>query len=156
MPPATEAVAESVSVLVPEPATLVGLNVPVAPEGSPLRVRETVPVNPPVAVTVIVLVPLAPPAVTVVVPEEVLIVKPGGICTTKVIVVVRTTPALVPLMVRGYDPTGVFDPVVIVSVLVPVPVSDVGLNVALAPVGSDEMLKLIALENPPSRVALIV
>jgi hypothetical protein len=78
LPPATEAVAESVSVLVPEPATLVGLNVPVAPEGSPLRVRETVPVNPPVAVTVIVLVPLAPPAVTVVVPEEVLIVKPGG------------------------------------------------------------------------------
>jgi hypothetical protein len=38
----------------PDPATEVGLNEPLAPEGMPLTVRSTVPVNPFVGVTLAV------------------------------------------------------------------------------------------------------
>jgi hypothetical protein len=47
---------ETVRVEFPEPVTDVGLNWPVAPDGKPLTLRLTVPVNPFKAVTVVVYV----------------------------------------------------------------------------------------------------
>ena len=44
----------TLSVEVPEPVTVVGLNVPVAPEGNPVTLRETAPLKPFTAVTVCV------------------------------------------------------------------------------------------------------
>ena len=54
----------TVSVLVPAPATEVGEKDAVAPEGNPLAVKLTVPVNPPAAETEMLELVL-PPAVTV-------------------------------------------------------------------------------------------
>ncbi|HEX5227452.1 MAG TPA: hypothetical protein VFW44_07060 [Bryobacteraceae bacterium] len=69
VPPATVAGVTNVSVLVPEPVIEVGLKLAVALVGRPLAVRLVEPVNPALAVSVIVDVPLAPPAVTVTLPE---------------------------------------------------------------------------------------
>jgi hypothetical protein len=44
----------TVSVELPDPVTAVGLNTPVAPVGSPLTLRFTVPLNPFIAPTVTV------------------------------------------------------------------------------------------------------
>lgn len=54
-PPGVAAVVATVSVEVPDaPASVAGLNEPVAPAGNPLMLRVTVPVNPPKGVTVTV------------------------------------------------------------------------------------------------------
>jgi hypothetical protein len=47
---------ETVSVLLPAPATEAGLKLPLAPEGSPLTLNVTVPVKPFCAATVVVYV----------------------------------------------------------------------------------------------------
>ena len=51
---------DTVSVVCPEVVTDVGLNDPVAPAGRPITLKLTVPVNPPLGVTVAVYVVLAP------------------------------------------------------------------------------------------------
>jgi hypothetical protein len=56
-------------VLVPEPVSDVGLKLAVAFVGNPLALSEVAPLNPDVAVSVMVAVPFVPPAVTVTLPE---------------------------------------------------------------------------------------
>ena len=51
-----------VSVLVPDPVTVVGLNAPVTPVGSPVTPKLTTPLNPLLGVTVTVYVVLLPSA----------------------------------------------------------------------------------------------
>ncbi len=60
----------------------------------------------------------------------------SGPCTTNVTVAVCDRVPLVPVIVRGYVPAGVVDTVETVSVELPELVTDVGLKLAVAPVGN--------------------
>jgi hypothetical protein len=80
-PPAVaELLAVSVSTL--ELAELVGLNDAVTPLGRPLAAKLTLPVNPPTSVTVMVLVPTAPPGAIVTLPGAAARVKLAVALTT--------------------------------------------------------------------------
>jgi hypothetical protein len=70
VPPATVEGTVTVRVEVPDPVTAVGLKLAVAFAGRPLTESPVVPVRPGVAATVIVNVPAAPPATTVLVVGE--------------------------------------------------------------------------------------
>jgi hypothetical protein len=76
LPPGVAAVVEIVKVLLPEPETDAGLNVPVAPLGRPLILSAVAPFRPDVAATVIVTVPFVP-AVKVELVGELESVKPA-------------------------------------------------------------------------------
>ena len=88
----------TVSVEVPDPLTEVGLNVPVAPVGNPLKVNPTEPVNPPVAVTDGVNVVL-PPGATLCEEGDDVRVKLGAPVTPSVTVAVWTRLPSVPVIV---------------------------------------------------------
>jgi hypothetical protein len=136
-----------VSVDVPDVVTEVGLNDAVAPVGSPLALRFTVPVNPFKAPIVAVYV-VDPPAVTVRELGDAEIVKSGAALTTSVTVVLCVRVPLVPVSVKVELPAGVLPVVVIVSVDVPDVVTEVGLNDAVAPVGSPLALRFTVPVNP--------
>ncbi len=55
---------------------------------------------------------------------------------------------LVPVTVSGYEPNGVFATVAIAKVEVPEPVMELGVNVAVAPVGRPVTVRLTAPEKP--------
>ena len=86
-----------VSVADPPPVTVLGANPPVAPAGSPLSVRATLPPNPFTAVTV-TLYDVPPPAVTDWLAGVAATVKS---LTERVTLAVRVTVPLVPVMVNG-------------------------------------------------------
>jgi hypothetical protein len=137
----------TVSVDVPELVTDVGLNPAVAPAGNPLTLSPTVPVKPFSAPTFTVYV-VPPPTVTVWEAGAAEIVKSGAALTFKVTVVVCVSEPLVPVIVSVEAPTGVVEVVVTVSVDVPEPVTDVGLNPAVAPAGNPLRLSPTAPLNP--------
>jgi len=71
-------VLEAVKVSVLVPVVEVGLKLAVTPEGKPLALRATLPVNPPEGVTVTVLLPVAPWATLALVAAR----EKSGVCTT--------------------------------------------------------------------------
>ena len=75
-------------------------------------------------------------------------VKSGTAMTTSVAVAVWTRVPLVPVMVSVNDPPGVVAAVVTVSVEVPAVVTDVGLNVAVAPAGNPLTVRATAPVKP--------
>jgi hypothetical protein len=95
LPPSVAAVVVTVSVLVPDPEMDVGLNVAVAPLGSPVTASAVDPGSVPVAVTVTVTVPL-PPAFIVGLPEAEIVSVP----TCSAADADRTALPLVPLIVN--------------------------------------------------------
>lgn len=108
------------------------------PEGKPLALSDTLPVNPPTKVTVIVAVGLVFGGTESAVGETA-IVKFGSAVTFKVNVVVSVVEPLVPVIVTVAAPTvAVFDAVK-VSVLPAEPVTDDGLNDAVTPEGNPLM-----------------
>lgn len=134
--------AEIVSVVLPEPVTVVGLNVADVRDGKPLTLKLTLPAN-----------PFTEPIVTDVDPEPFLrTVKFDGFAeTVKSGVVFAFTvsdaatlcdPLLpVPVIEIGYEPAGV-DELVVTDNVEPFPlVAEVGLNVPFAPVGRPLTLK---------------
>lgn len=126
----------TVSVEVPDPVTEVGLNVPVAPVGRPLTVNPTGALKPFTAVTEGVYVVLEPCTTVCEVGEEESVKSgPATALTTSVEVAVCVSVPLVPVNVSVYVPAGVVADVVTVSVEVPDPVTEEGLNVPVAPVG---------------------
>ena len=134
------AVAEAVNV-----ATLLlpvvgsGLNVAVTPAGTPLALRSTLAVKL-VRAMPIVLVPAAPPCVTVTVGGVADSVKFCAGFTVRVTVVVRVRPPPVPVMVTGNVPVvAVAEAVNVATLLLPVVGS--GLNVAVTPAGTPLALR---------------
>jgi hypothetical protein len=81
-------------------------------------------------------------------------VKLAAAVTTSVAVVEWIKSPLVPVIVSVYVPVGVEDEVVTVSVEVPVPGTDVGLNVPVAPFGNPPTLNVTAPLNPSEGVTV--
>src|SRR5579875_548185 len=136
----------TVSVELPPALTDAGLNVPVAPAGSPLTLSPTVPVNPFTAPVFTVYVVLLP-AFTVCALGAAEIVK-SGVFTVKLTVAVCVSVPLVPVIVSVYVPAAVLLPVATVSVALPPALTDVGLNVPVAPAGSPLTLSPTVPVNP--------
>jgi hypothetical protein len=98
VPPSVAPVVVTVNVLVPEPVSWVGLKPAVAPPGRPLALRLTAPLNPPVAVTVMVEVVLDPALIVGGVVAE---IEKSTLFTTSEATVVWICPvSLVPTIVR--------------------------------------------------------
>jgi hypothetical protein len=114
-------VAELLAVIVSTLVVVVGLglNAAVTPVGRPEAASVTLPVNPPVSVTVMVQVP-EPPATTFNPPHE--IVKPGLAVTVIVRVALLVTVPDVPVMVKANPPTVAVLLAVMVSTQLPLPV----------------------------------
>jgi hypothetical protein len=129
-----------VRVDVPEPVTDVGLNDAVAPAGNPLAPRVTAALNPFRAMTETVQVALPPGAI--VCDEGATETEKSAVAlTTRVTVEVCVSDPLVPVIVSVELPGGVLPVVVIVRVDAPEPVTDAGLNEAVAPVGKPLALR---------------
>jgi len=140
----------------PEPVTDIGLKLALAPDGNPLALQLTTPVNPPDAVAVAVYdVPL--PAVTVCEAGDAVTEKSPttGAVTTRFTEAVCVVVPLVPVMVNGKLPVGVVLLVVTVSVELP-DVSGVGLNVPVAPAGSPLTVRSTDPVKPPVGVTVAV
>jgi hypothetical protein len=76
------------------------------------------------------------------------ILKSAGPGTTRVIVAECVKLPLVPVIVSGYVPVGVVDAVETVSVEFPEPPTDIGLKLAVAPVGSPLTLRFTVPAKP--------
>jgi hypothetical protein len=154
---AEDAVSVSVEVAVPLAGGVTGLveNVAVTPLGNPLALSVVAELKPPVLVTVIVLVPLAP-WVTVTDAGDALTLKFGedAAFTVRETVVVAVKLPDVPVMVTVAVPVVAVLLAVRVSVLVDV----VGFvpNVAVTPPGRPDAASVTLPENPPRSVTVIV
>jgi hypothetical protein len=152
-----EAVSVRTEVAVPFAAGVTGLvaNDAVTPLGRPLALSVVAESNPPVLVTVIVLVPLAPCA-TLTEAGDALTLKLGDdeAFTVSETVVVAVKLPDVPVMVTVAVPVVAELLAVRVSVLVEV----VGFvpNVAVTPLGKPDAARVTLPENPPASVTLIV
>src|ERR1700676_524061 len=71
-----------------------------------------------------------------------------ALVTFSVTLVECVSAPLAPVMVSAAEPVGVLAVVVMVSTELPLPLSELGLNVAVAPVGKPLALKVTALLNP--------
>jgi len=149
------AVAEAVKVSVLVPVVEVGLNTAVTPDGVPLALRATLPVNPFVGTTVIVL-DADTPACTIVTLAGLRDNEKSGmlLTTVRLIEVVRVSMPLVPVTGTVAVLTVAVGEAVNVKVLVPV--VGFGVNVAVTPAGKPPMLKATLPVKPPLRVAVIV
>ena len=117
------------------------------PEGKPLALSDTLPVNPPTKVTVIVAVGFVFGGTESDV-GEIEMVKFGSAVTVKVSVAVSVVDPLVPVIVTVAAPTVAVFEAVKVSVLPAEPVTDVGLNEAVTPDGNPLMLRATVPEKP--------
>ncbi len=137
------------------PVVEAGLNVAVTPLGSPVAVNATLLVNPPVRVIVIVLAPLAP-RFTIKLAGDAESAKSGagGALTVRINVVERVSPPPVPLMFTLDIPVAAALDAVSVSELLP-PIVEVGLKVAVTPLGSPLALSATLPVNPPVRVIVM-
>src|SRR5215471_3981430 len=147
------AVLDAVKVKVLVPVVEAGLKLAVTPAGRPLTLNATLPLNPPLGVTVTVLVPVPPWAtVTAVAVRE----KSGGCTafTVRLIVVVLVSAPLEPVTVTVAAPIAAVLDAVKVRVLVP-PV-EAGLKFAVTPAGSPLTLSTTEPLNPPVGVTVIV
>jgi hypothetical protein len=144
--------AVSVSTLVV--AVGLGAKTPVTPVGRPVTAQVTLPVNPFRSVTVMVLVPVLPGAI-VRVAGEAARVKLGGPVTVRVMeVVTGARVPEVPVMVIGYAPGTVVATTANVTTLEVV--DEVGLNVAVTPVGSPEAANAMLPVNGLTSVTVMV
>ena len=135
----------------PDPTTGFGLNELLVRLGSPVTLSWTLPLKPFIAVIVIVY--LVELFIRIVCDAgETAIEKFVGAVTTSVAEVVCTSAPLVALIVNGYVPPAVEASVDTIITEVPEPVTDVGVNVALAPVGNPLTLKPTLPLNPPLAV----
>jgi len=134
----------------------VGLKLAVTPLGKPAAVKATLPVNPPVRVIVILLVPLAPW----------LMVRLAGLAdneksavatgfTVKAIATVWLRLPLVPVTVTVAAPVAALLDAARVSVVL-LPVVGVGLKLAVTPAGKPLAVNPTLPVNPPVRVIVIV
>jgi hypothetical protein len=152
-----EAVSVRVEVAVPFAAGVTGLveKVAVTPLGKPLALSVVAESNPPVLVTVIVLVPLLP-CVTLTDEGDALTLKLGEVVefTVSETVVVAVKLPDVPVIVTVAVPVVAVLLAVRVSVLVEV----VGfvLNVAVTPLGKPDAASVTLPENPSTSVTVIV
>lgn len=133
------AVALAVNVRLLVPVVLAGLKLAVTPAGSPDADRPTLPVNPLVGLTVMVLLALLP-WVTETLAGEAESVKFGAGFTVRVTVVVWVKLPEVPVIVTVAVP--VVAVLLAVSVRLLVPVVLAGLKLAVTPAGSPEADKL--------------
>lgn len=134
---------------------LVGLKVAVTPLGKPEIVNVTVPVKPPEGVTLIVLVPAAPPRVSETeagVAESVKLPPPVDPGTVSVTVVVFVRLPDVPVTVMGNVPDAADAPTINAKRLEVVEL--VGANVAVTPVGRPEAENATLPVNPPVGVTV--
>jgi hypothetical protein len=151
----TAAVLLAVSVTTLELVDDAGLNEAVTPLGKPLAVKVTLPVNPPVSVTVMVSVPLLP-CFTVRDVGEDESVKPavGLALTVSAMVVVAVVLPEVPVTVT------VAEPVVAVELAVNVRTlelaEDVGLNEAVTPLGRPDAVNVTLPVNPSTSPTVTV
>ena len=138
------------------PVVEVGLKLAVTPVGNPLALNATLLVKPPVRVTVIVLVPLAPRLIVRL--EGLGEREKSGVAgwfTVRLIVVVRVRPPPVPVTVTVAGPrVAVLEAVKVRTLLVPV--VEVGLKLAVTPVGNPLALNATLPVKPPLRVIVIV
>ena len=125
---------------VPDPITEAGVKVGVAPAGNPLTLKLTVPAYPLIAVTVAVKLAVSPIEIPTFAGEA-LRLKSTGFTTSVTDAVWVNTPS-VPLIVRLYVPAGVVLAVLMASDDVPVPVTDAGVKVGVAPAGRPLTLRL--------------
>jgi hypothetical protein len=146
------AVLEAVKVTVLVPVVDVGLKLAVTPEGRPLALRATLPVNPPEGFTVTVLVPVAP-WVTVALVADRENSGFGGTVTFKLTLVVWVRVPLVPVTVTVAAPVVAVLEAVKVRVLVPV--VDGGLKLAVTPVGKPLALNATLPLKPPAGVTVM-
>jgi hypothetical protein len=149
------AVAEAVKVRVLVPAVEAGLNTAVTPVGKPLALKVTLLANPPLGVTVTVLVPVAPCFTVAFVADRAKFGVATGV-TFKLMtaVCVRPRAVLVPVMVTLTVPVAAVPEAVNVSVLVAV--VEAGLKAAVTPVGKTPTLSPTLPLNPPVGVTVIV
>jgi hypothetical protein len=148
----------TVNVELPVPVTVAGEKPAVAPAGNPLALSVTTPPNPFKAPMLAVYV-VALPTITVWVLGLADTVKSGGggcVFTTKLTVVECLRLPLVPVIVSVDVPTGVLPVVVTVNVELPVPVTDVGEKLAVAPAGNPLALSAMEPEKPENAVVLTV
>lgn len=117
------------------------------PEGKPVALSETLPVNPPTKVTVIVAVGLVFGGTESDV-GEIEMVKFGSAVTFRVSVAVSVVEPLVPVIVTVAAPTVAVFEAVKVSVLPAEPVTEAGLKLAVTPAGRPLIVKATALSNP--------
>jgi hypothetical protein len=144
IPVATLADAHTVIMLVVE----VGLvpNVAVRPLGKPLADKVTAPLKLPIGVNVTVVVPHPPTGTTK--GGEIPMEKPEIGLTVRAMGVECISEPLFPVIVNGKLPAGVEELVETDRVEVPEPLTDGGLNVAVAPLGSPFTLRLTVPLNP--------
>jgi hypothetical protein len=146
---------ERVRTLLPPVAGL-GLKFAVTPAGSPLALNVTPPVNPPLRVTAIVLVPLAP-RLTVRLAGLAEMAK-SGVCaslTVRPTVAVRVRVPPLPVIVTAAAPSvAVLDAVRVKTLLAPV--AGFVLKLAVTPAGNPLALNVTPPVNPPLRVIAIV
>jgi len=149
------AVAEAVKVKVLAAVVEAGLNPAVTPVGKPLALKVTLLLNPPIDVTVIVLVPVLPCCTVALVPDNVKFGVATGV-TFKLMtaVCVRLSAALVPVIVTLTVPVAAVLEAVNVSVLVPV--VEAGLKAAVTPVGKAPTLNATLPLKPPTGATLMV
>jgi hypothetical protein len=138
------------------PVAEAGLKLALTPLGNPLALKATAPVKPPVRVIVIVLVPLAP-RLTVRLVGLAANEKSGvgGWATVRLMVVVRARLPLVPVTVTVAAPSVAVLEAAKVSVAL-FSVVEVGLKLAVTPLGNPLALKATLPVKPPVRVIVIV
>jgi hypothetical protein len=151
-PEVAELLAVNVSALVL--VVVAGLNAAVTPLGNPEAVRATLPVNPPLGLTVIVAGELLLPCVTLNDPGAADKLKFCGGFTVRLMLVVCTVLPDVPVTVIVAGPVVAELLAVNVSVLVLVVVA--GLNAAVSPLGNPEAVKVTLPVNPPVGLTVIV
>ena len=152
--PAT-ALPEAVTVMVDEPVVvrLVGLNETVTFAGLFATLRATLELKPPAIVIVAVLETLAPPRVAV---REFVEVLSEKFLTTKLKLVVRLRPALVPVTTIGYVPPVVVLETTSVRVVVPNELSEGAVKLAETPAGIPATPRVTGSEKPLEAASVIV
>jgi hypothetical protein len=152
------AVLDAVNVSVLAPVAEAGLNAADTPEGKPVALSATLLVNPPLGVTVIVLVAVAPWLIdTLEGLADNAKLGVGGAVTVRAIAVVCVSVPLAPVIVTVEEPgAAVLAAVSVTTVLVPVVAVVAGLKLAVTPVGKPLAVNVTAAANPPVRVMLIV
>jgi len=142
-------------VVLPEPVTEDGLNVAVEPPGVPLTWKPTVGFEP-LAGDTLTVYDAVPPLRSVTFPGEAESEKspPAAVPTTSVTVVEWVRLLLVPVIVMLYVPVGVEVLVARVSVELPDPLTELGLKLALTPLGKVPVLKATVSLKLPEDVTL--
>jgi hypothetical protein len=152
-PAATFFLLSSVSTDVPDVTTELGLNLALTALGRPLAERVTVPVKPASAAIVTLYVAFAPRRIVTLDGAAEIEKSP---LTTSVTFTVWLTDPLAPLIASVYVPPGVVPLVDTLRVAEPDPLTDAGVNEAVAPDGRPVTLKLTAPVNPDPAVTVAV